>query len=304
MQSVKEYINLSKENEQKLKHDYMDCYQDPNFKAFVEQLPIEESLLMRYTSRLQDASLEWNQCENCPGLENCPNLVSGYRLTPKKEQKTINFSYVECPKKQKQERDSAYQKYILLYNIPEEMRHATFKNLYRDDKNRIPIIKYFKSFLDDYEEKKDENKGLYLHGSFGSGKTYLVAALLNELAKRNIRSAMVYFPEFLRQLKSSFHDDYEEKFNYIKKVPILLLDDIGAENLTPWSRDEILGSILQYRMEQHLPTFFTSNLTLEELEYHLGNTTSGIDKVKARRIIERIKQLTVDLELISRNRRQ
>ena len=81
----------------------------------------------------------------------------------------------------------------------------------------------------------------------------------------------------------------------------MLLDDIGAEKCSAWARDEVLGPILQYRMDSHLPTFFTSHLTLEELETSLAMTSSGVDKVKARRIVERIKQLTTDLELISKN---
>ena len=150
---------------------------------------------------------------------------------------------------------------------------------------------------------KKQVKGLYLSGSFGSGKTYLIAALFNELAKKDISSALVYYPELLRTLKSSFQTDYEEKFNYIKTVPLLLIDDIGAENTTSWSRDEVLGPILQYRMEEELPTFFTSNLTLKELEANLSTTSDGVSKVKAKRIVERIKQLTTSLELVSKNRR-
>ena len=56
-------------------------------------------------------------------------------------------------------------------------------------------------------------------------------------------------------------------------------------------------------MEEHLPTFFTSNFNLEELEDHLANTSGTIDKVKARRIIERIKQQSEVLTLITKNRR-
>ena len=114
---------------------------------------------------------------------------------------------------------------------------------------------------------------------------------------------MVYYPELLRSLKSSFGTNYEEKFTKLKTVPLLLLDDIGAENTTNWSRDEVLAPLLQYRMEEHLATFFTSNLTKEELEITLSSTNNGVDKIKSRRIIERINQLTVDLELISKNRR-
>ena len=91
---------------------------------------------------------------------------------------------------------------------------------------------------------------------------------------------------------------------YIKKVPLLLIDDIGAESTTPWSRDEILMPILQYRMDSSLPTFFTSNCTLKELESHFSNSKNGIEEVKARRIIERIKQLTEEIKLVSDNLRK
>ena len=164
----------------------------------------------------------------------------------------------------------------------------------------IQMIK--KEFMEEYQ-KGNKPKGLYLTGSFGSGKTYLIAALLNEMAKKKVPSALVYYPEFLRSLKSSFQTDYNERFDYIKKAPLLLLDDIGAENESAWSRDEVLGPILQYRMQNHLPTFFTSNLTLKELETTFATTSSGVDKVKARRIIERMKQLTNTMELIGKNRR-
>ena len=56
-------------------------------------------------------------------------------------------------------------------------------------------------------------------------------------------------------------------------------------------------------MDENLPTFFTSNLTLEELEKNLATTSTGVDSLKARRIVERIKQLTITESLISKNRR-
>ena len=89
----------------------------------------------------------------------------------------------------------------------------------------------------------------------------------------------------------------------IKKVPLLLIDDIGAENVTLWGRDEILGTILQYRMEEGLTTFFTSNLTYEELESALSLSKGKVDSLKATRIMERIKNLTVNMNLIGENRR-
>ncbi len=300
MKNINTIIN--KKESLDLKRSYMDACSNPEFKEFIETLPIEEDILIKYTSKLEEASVEFHHCKNCKNILNCKNQITGYCYTPEKDKGIIHFSYVMCEKKKNQEKEYEYLENIKYYEVAEEIKKASFKNLYKDDTNRVPILKYITEFIKKYGTKEQE-KGLYLNGSFGSGKTYLIAALFNDMAKKNIKSAIIYYPEFLRDLKASFNRDYEEKFNYIKKVELLLLDDIGAENVTTFSRDEVLGPILQYRMEENLPTFFTSNLTLEELESNLAITTSGVDKVKARRIIERIKQLTVDMKLISKNRR-
>ena len=300
MQKVNDLINNV--DVTALSQSFMSACSDKEFKDFVYGLEIKEDVLMKYTSSLEDAHLECKNCKKCPGLSECKNKVPGYVYTPIKDNNIINFSYVACDKKIKEIKDNEYRQNIELFDMPKDIANATLKDMYKDDKARLPIIKYFKEFIDNYENE-EKPKGLYLHGSFGSGKTYLIAALFNEMAKKNIRSALIYYPEFLRSLKSSFQTNYIEQFNYIKKVPLLLLDDIGAENGSAWARDEVLGPILQYRMEEHLPTFFTSNLTIEELEMSLAATSTGVDKVKARRIIERIKQLTTNLELISKNRR-
>ena len=191
--------------------------------------------------------------------------------------------------------------YALL--VPKEIKNAKMKDVYIDDKNRKEVILWISKFIKEYDSKKKQ-KGLYLNGSFGCGKTYLVAACFNELAKKKVKSAIVYWPEFLRSLKESFDDDFKEKFNYIKNIELLLIDDIGAENVTQWGRDEILGTILQYRMENNLTTFFTSNLNYDELESALSISKGKVDSLKATRIMERIKNLTISINLIGENRRK
>ena len=293
---------IKKSDVTKLKSYYGEALGDKDFKDYVDNLDLSSAVLINYSASIEDAVKEKKACKDCPGLKNCPNTLKGHVYTALKDNNGLNFSYIPCNKLIKEENTYAYKKNITCFDLPKEISEASFSKAYRDDNKRLPIFKYFKEFMDSYIKDK-KGKGLYLSGSFGSGKTYLVAALFNELAKKNISSALVYYPELLRSLKSSFGSDYEEKFDFIKTVPLLLLDDIGAENTTSWSRDEVLGPILQYRMEEELPTFFTSNLTLSELEASLSITNSGTEKVKAKRIIERIKQLTVPLELISKNRR-
>ena len=97
--------------------------------------------------------------------------------------------------------------------------------------------------------------------------------------------------------------NYDDILDEIMTSDILLIDDIGAENNSAWARDEVLGTILQYRMDNDLSTFFTSNFTIEELESVLSETSKGTDEIKARRIIERIKYLTIEEKLITKNKR-
>ena len=100
-----------------------------------------------------------------------------------------------------------------------------------------------------------------------------------------------------------YPSEFSENLEKMKKVPLLLIDDIGAENTTPWGRDDVLMPLLQYRMDHKLATFFTSNLNYEELEEHFSISKNKVDLVKARRIMERIRYLTDEIELVSDNLR-
>ena len=288
-----------------LKVDFNKELNNPYFSLVLEKIDLEENKLYKYTSRIKDCANEEQNCQNCKGICFCKNEMKGYKLIPNVLDNKINFEYEACSYMKKNLKETSFLNNIKLYNEPSELKNARIKDIYVDDKSRVEVIKYINDYIKNYN--KDRLKALYLTGSFGSGKTYLISALFNELAKQNVTSVIVYFPEFLRTLKSSFNDienSYNERFNHVKNAKLLLIDDIGAENLTTWGRDEILGTILQYRMQENLPTFFTSNLNMKELEEHLSITTSSSDKVKARRIIERIKYLTDEMTLIGINRRK
>lgn len=291
-----------KENlEKELLNDYVIALKNEKFKKLVKRLKLDDETGKKYTSKLERAVSELNNCENCKGLVMCKNKVVGCVYYPEKDNDNLTFNYVACKYKKEQIREQEKKK-SHLYGSNDKLSDASLGEIFTDDKKRVDLIKWVTNF---YHNFPNDLKGLYLHGSFGSGKTYIISALLNELARKNYKTVIIYYPELLNILKSTFDskDEYNEVFNEIKTSDVLLIDDIGAETVTNWSRDEVLGTILQYRMEQNLTTFFTSNLTIDELETHLSIVKNNIDKVKARRIIERIKQLTTDIELISKNRR-
>lgn len=275
---------------------------DEEFCKFVKHFSVSKKILSKYTSSLEDSFIEWGHCKGCKGLAMCQNQVAGYVFLPKKNEDQLQFNYQACKYTEKMKKETKYLKNIECIDIPREIKEAKMKDINLDYESRFDIIKWLNHFIKEYPKNK-QTKGLYLYGNFGCGKTYLIAAALNELAKKGYCSMIVFWPEYLTKLKGSFGTDFQRNMEHIKKAKILLIDDIGAENTTAWGRDEILCPLIQYRMQESLPTFFTSNLDLKALEQHFSMTKDGVDQVKARRIIERIKQLTDTKEMISKNLR-
>ena len=304
MENIEKIVNnmgYNSEIKKNLEKEFNAALKDEEFKNLVSKIKLPKEILMKYTSLLETSSKEIKNCKNCKNLLECKNNVEGYVYLPKVNEKTLEFNYKACKKKEATLKNKAYLESVSYYNASEGLKNAQMKDIYTNDSKRLEVVKWLKTFIDNYPNVK---KGLYLYGNFGCGKSYLISALFNELGKRKIKSAVVFWPEFLRDLKASFGVDFNSKFEYIKRVPILLIDDIGAENMTSWSRDEILCSILQYRMDEKLTTFFTSNLTIKDLEEHFSFSARGIEKVKAKRIIERIKHLTIEMTLVSENKRE
>ena len=296
---------MKKTNNEKLLINFNKALKDDEFKEFIDLLGLTYEELSKYTSILKDSKEEYFHCKNCKSILECKNKITGYAYLPEVKNDSLTFCYKKCRFKKEIDSVNKYLDNVYTFDVPEDIRHADIKQIYKTDKNRYNVIKYIGNFIKEYQQGKNI-KGLYLYGNFGCGKTYLISAMLNELAKKGISSSIVFWPEYLRMLKSNFNtkDEFNKNFEQIKTTPILLIDDIGAENVTPWARDEILCTILQYRMEEHLPTFFTSNLDLEALEQHLKESTTSASDIKARRIIERIKQLTNYEEMISKNLRK
>lgn len=292
--------NLKEFKQTDLSLEYKKALKNEEFKKIVSKLKLSDDILMQYTSLLENSTLEYSNCCNCKNIAECKNKICGYANLPRVVNGNLEFIYKPCKYQTKLIKNNKHLDNVKCFNTPEALKEASLDKIYKKDANRFKTINWLLDFMDKYENDPKQ-KGLYLHGNFGCGKTYLIAAIFNELAKKEYKSSIIFWPEFLRQV---FYDDFKDKFEYVKKVPLLLIDDIGAENLTAYNRDEVLCPLLQYRMDNHLTTFFTSNLSIEELTEHLASSKKGVDEVKAGRIIARINQLTEDIEMISKNLRK
>ncbi len=284
--------------EQELKKAFLEAKKDDFFALLVNKIPLAEKQLYQYTSLIEECSYENKNCAQCKSILECKNTIKGHAYTPIMVNDKLEFAYQTCRYQKKIKKETDHLANVYYFKMPQNLKDAKMKEIYQDDENRFSTIKWLNNFIKKYPEEK---KGLYLYGNFGCGKTYLIAAMFNELAKKNIQSAIIYWPEFLRDLKGSFNIDFNEKFSQIQNIEVLLIDDIGAESVTDWSRDEILGPILQHRMQNEMPTFFTSNFDFKALEEHFSYGKDKVSSLKARRIIERVRYLADEQKIIGKN---
>ncbi|QSE77449.1 primosomal protein DnaI [Lactococcus taiwanensis] len=185
---------------------------------------------------------------------------------------------------------------VNVIGLPKELKQVTLADIALDDVQRIEPYQTLVDFITNYPERK----GLYLYGDFGVGKSFMLGAMANELAKKGISTTLLHYPTFISDLD---FDNAKVWVNEIKVSPVLVLDDIGAEQNNAWVRDSILQVILQHRMQENLPTFFTSNLKMDELEQHLAETRKAEEVWPAKRVMERIKYLAQEMRLEGENRR-
>ncbi|MDS3576539.1 primosomal protein DnaI [Streptococcus pneumoniae] len=282
---------------------YQDLVQkimkDPDVAAFVQQESLNQDELNRSISKFNQYITERDKFLR----GDTDYIAKGYKPILVMNHGYADVSYEETPELIAAEKEAAIKKRLNLINFPSSLKNVSFLDVYRDDVQRLTVLKRMIEFVNDYPNNL---KGLYLYGDFGVGKSFMVAALVHDLSeKRGVSSTLLHYPSFVIDVKNAIGDgNVKTLVDEIKLSEVLILDDIGAEQSTAWVRDEILQVILQYRMQENLPTFFTSNFNFEDLEKHFAKGKNGNDETwEARRVMERIRYLAEETRLEGVNRR-
>ena len=272
---------------------------DPDVAAFIQKESLSQEELNRSISKFNQYITERDKFLR----GDTDYIARGYKPILVMNHGYADVSYEETPELIAAEKEAAIKKRLKLINLPSSLKNVSFLDVYRDDVARLAVLNRMIKFINDYPENR---KGLYLYGDFGVGKSFMVAALAHDLSeKRGVSSTLLHYPSFVIDVKNAIGDgNVKNLVDEIKQAEVLILDDIGAEQSTPWVRDEILQVILQYRMQEDLPTFFPSNFNFEDLEKHFAKGKNGNDETwEARRVMERIRYLAEETRLEGENRR-
>jgi len=116
---------------------------------------------------------------------------------------------------------------------------------------------------------------LVLTGTYGCGKTHLAVAIANQRLEQSGRLVIfVTAPDLLDLLRTSFDSrsqtPYDEYFERIRRVSLLILDDLGLENPSAWAKEKLF-QLLNFRHVNRLATVLTTNAALDELDPWLSS---------------------------------
>lgn len=230
----------------------------------------------------EDGLLHCGKCHGARQMRD-PNVMGG-RLLP-----------ILCPcRLEEQEREKEREKRkradeLRAYCLPDVGMHRHTFDSAADAKH----IRVARRYVDKWEEVQRDNIGLTFLGNTGTGKSFTAQCIANALLDRHIPVRYMTAVELVSALtdKETKRGEFMQK---IRDVPLLIIDDLGAERDTPFAREQ-LCAVIDTRCESRKPLIVTTNYTKAEMEQCADPTMQ--------RIFNRLKAICVPVAVTGKSRR-
>jgi len=135
----------------------------------------------------------------------------------------------------------------------------------------------FDTARDFAETPRDE--WLVFTGTYGCGKTHLAAAIANYRVEKDQPALFIVVPDLLDHLRATFNPKssvpFDKRFEDVRRASFLVLDDLGTESATPWSREK-LYQLFDYRYNARLPTVITTTVNIDQWDPRLRSRALDI----------------------------
>ena len=272
---------------------------DPRVADFIQEHGLSQDEIKRSLPKFNQFLVECRKVKE----GDVSYIAKGYEPILTMNEGYADVTYKETRQLKEQQEQQAISKRINLVSLPQSYRKITFADIALDDVARVDTFETLVDFVANYPSP--DQKGLYIYGDMGVGKSFMLAAMAHELSEtKKVATTIIHYPSFAIDVRNGIKDNsVKEQIDAVKEAEVLVLDDIGAEQFSSWIRDDVLQVILQYRMIEELPTFFTSNYSFADLEAKLSNGRQGDETWQAKRVMERIRFLAKEVHLKGVNRR-
>ena len=276
----------------------------PEIIEFMQKHQLTPADIEPFVQRYQNWLVNIRLCSGCQGLHMCRQNDRGLILDMTMDNGVLMHQVRKCDYLLEEESQRSHLKKFIISDMPEHWATLSLASLDLDKESDdyLRIVDLMARWV-----RSPLEKGYYVYGLPGAGKTYLVTCVANMMARNGKTVAFVHVSTLVQRLKSYLdnREEFENVLYKVKSADIAIFDDIGAESVTSWVRDELLLPILNDRAERHKTTWFTSNEDLKSLKNHyMYNQKGEKEEIKAIRIMERIEALSVPLNLRGTNRRK
>lgn len=276
---------------------------NPYIQTFLIENRLPERFVYDHAFRLQDYAKQIEVCKNCMGLDYCMQPINGHVYTLTYENNILDTVLKACNYFNEMQASRAHKAFITINDMGDEQLQYRFDNIdfTRENDGYLALVHGLLNSM-----KSPYEKGYYIYGDPGVGKTYLACCIVNDYACKRVNTAFVHVPTLVADLKTMMyeHRNFKSMIQKLRNVEILILDDLGGESASSWSRDDILLPLLNERMEKQRKTYVTSNYSLLELEKFYTLKSNAInDQVGAKRLVERIRACMSEKRLQAKNRR-
>jgi primosomal protein DnaI len=304
MKQVSLEFELNDELKKQRQQMFESLLTQPEILEFMAKYDLTAADIEPFAQRYQRWLVNIRLCNGCEGLHMCRQNDRGLILDMVVDQGILMQEVRKCHYLLDEEQQRSHLKKFIISDMPEHWAQLSLASLDLDNEadEYLLTVNKMASWV-----RSPSEKGYYVYGLPGVGKTYLVACVANMMAKNGKTVAFVHVPTLMQRLKSYLdnRDEFENVIYKMKSADIAIFDDIGAESVTSWVRDELLLPILNDRAERKRTTWFTSNEDLKSLKNHyMYNQKGEKEEMKAIRILERIEALAVPLQLRGNNRRK
>lgn len=137
-------------------------------------------------------------------------------------------------------------------------------NFTNDDRRNEKLSDAMQNYVKNFTDFRRDGKGLLLHGTVGTGKTYFAACIANALIDEGYTVLMTNFARLTNQIQGMF-DGKQEYIDSLNKYTLLIIDDLGAERKSEFMQ-EMVFNIIDARYRSGLPFIITTNLTTDEIK--------------------------------------
>ena len=268
MQSLQDlHLFDDDQNFQKQKEESInELIKDPFIMKVLSDGQVGRDFIEENWVEFLDFQEDVQKCKDCMGLYQCHKVSKGMKQAVHVENHHLKTILVPCKYGKEILEKQNILSHITVSNVSDDLLLSDLKSI-KDIMN-----KELASTIDHFLSNTSK-KGLFICGPSGCGKSTLAGYLKNSF--------------------NAFGND--NNIEELRNVDYLVIDDLGGENVTGWSRDEVLAAVLTYRNQNKKITLFTSQYTQDDLIKIYTLKKDAREKIKVERLLNTIFTMSMPI---------